>query len=224
MSFAPFEQLLRLSKAFLFAYLKGKLKMASVHIKQQPNLNELVLPGGTLKNKSDNDLVQGNDELEINRVKIDYNVQMNERKREILNKINELGRKLIKHELKEAMLDSIINNTYTELDNLSANEFTRKGQKQTVLIKQMEALSILHDTLMKYEDMIQKYQKIILDIENNKLNSYLKIANLKKEETKADDGIQGILIELQDMIKGGGTASGNPLLDDIQRELDDADY
>ncbi len=197
--------------------------MASATIKNIPNLSELTLPGMTIESKNP-DLITGNDDLEINRVKVDYNVQMNDRKREILKRVQELERKLTKHELKEAMLDRIINNTYTELDNLGANEFTRKGQKQTILIKQMEALSILHDTLIKYEDMIQKYQKILLDIENNKLNSFLKVANLKKEEEKADEGIHGVLMDLQEMIKGGGTVSGNPLLDDIQQELDDADY
>ncbi len=197
--------------------------MASATIKNIPNLSELTLPGMTIESKNP-DLITGNDDLEINRVKVDYNVQMNDRKREILKRVQELERKLTKHELKEAMIDRIINNTYTELDNLGANEFTRKGQKQTILIKQMEALSILHDTLIKYEDMIQKYQKILLDIENNKLNSFLKVANLKKEEEKADEGIHGVLMDLQEMIKGGGTVSGNPLLDDIQQELDDADY
>ncbi len=197
--------------------------MASATIKNIPNLSELTLPGMTIESKNP-DLITGNDDLEINRVKVDYNVQMNDRKRDIIKRVQELERKLTKHELKEAMIDRIINNTYTELDNLGANEFTRKGQKQTILIKQMEALSILHDTLIKYEDMIQKYQKILLDIENNKLNSFLKVANLKKEEEKADEGIHGVLMDLQEMIKGGGTVSGNPLLDDIQQELDDADY
>jgi len=194
--------------------------------KNDINLSELTLPSMTLEPKSQTgqDITSGVDDLEINRVKTDYNLQMNERKRELIKKVQDLEGKLRKHELKEGMLDKIISTTYVEMDNLGDKEFTRRGQKQTVLIKQLEALSILHDTLLKYEDMIQKYHKILMDIENNKLNSYLKVAGLKKDEEKADEGIGAVLLELQGILKGETNVTGNPLMDEIKQELADGDY
>ena len=163
-------------------------------------------------------------DLEMSRVKNEYSREMNFKKREIKEKIDSLEKKLKKHEIKEGMLDRIIAQTYTELENLGDKEFTKRGQKQTVLIKQLEALSILQDTVMKYEDMIQKYHKIMMDIENNKLNSVIKINNLKKEEEKTDEGLTDVLQELQQMLKGGTPISGNSLMDEIQQELSDGNY
>jgi hypothetical protein len=186
-----------------------------------PNLSDLRVPSD-----SKDILTSPDNDLELARVKTKYNHEMNERKNDLKKKIDHLEKKLGKHELKEGMLDMIISQTYSELENLKENEFAKRGQKQSVLIKQLEALSILHDTILKYEDMIQKYHKILMDIENNKLNSFLKIENLKKEEERADEGLGDVLQELQQMLKSGasGNLTSNSLLDEIQQELSDGDY
>jgi len=191
---------------------KNQIKLSDIQEMQACQQSEII-------NSPDND-------IELARVKSGYNQEMNKRKTDIINKIDNLEKKLKKHELKEGMLDLIIGGTYAELQNLKENEFSRRGQKQTVLIKQLEALSILHDTILKYEDMIQKYQKILMDIENNKLNGFLKIENLKKEENKADDGLNVVLHELQEMFKNnsGGSPTNNILLDEIQQELNNNNY
>ena len=191
--------------------------------KNDIKLSDLQIPGAT-----DNvpEIISSPDtDIEMARVKSNYNREMDERKNDLKKKITHLEKKLSKHELKEGMLDLIINQTYTELENLKENEFSKRGQKQSVLIKQLEALSILHDTILKYEDMIQKYHKILMDIENNKFNSFLKIENLKKEEDKTDDDISGVLQELQSLLKGGSVGvTENTLLDEIQQELADGNY
>jgi len=187
---------------------------------QLPDSNDSDSPKG----KSPEVFQSGDTDLEMARVKTNYNQEMNERKNALKLKITHLEKKLKKHELKEGMLDMIIAQTYTELENLKDNEFSKRGQKQTVLIKQLEALSIMHDTILKYEDMIQKYHKILMDIENNKLNSYIKIEGLKKEEDKADDNISSVLNELQQLLKGGATSTSNSMLEEIQKELEDGDY
>ena len=190
--------------------------------KNTVRLSDLPVPGSV---DGTNVIQSPDDNLELARVKSNYNQEMNERKRELKNKIDNLEKKLKKHELKEGMLDMIIGKTYTELQNLKENEFSRRGQKQTVLIKQLEALSILHDTILKYEDMIQKYHKILMDIENNKLNSFLKVENLKKEEDKTDDNLSAVLSDLQQLLKGGGTTlSGSSYMDEIRQELEENDY
>jgi hypothetical protein len=188
-----------------------------------PNLSDLKTSTSTT---NASDIITSSDtDLEFASVKSKYNFEMDTRKNDLKNKIEHLEKKLNKHELKEGMLDMIIGQTYTELENLKENEFAKRGQKQSILIKQLEALSVLHDTILKYEDMIQKYHKILMDIENNKLNSYLKIENLKKEEKRTDEGLGDILQELQQMLKGetGGITS-NSLLDEIQQELNDENY
>ncbi len=188
-------------------------------MKNAPRLSDLEIPG------TKDTVVLDTDDLQ--RVRTEHNVELSIRKRELLTKVQGLEKKLSKHELKEGMLDRIIAETYTEMDNLSKNEFTRRGQKQSILIKQMEALSILQQTLLNYEDMIFKYQKILIDIENNKLNSFLKIENLKKEEKINDDSIADVLLAIQEQLKIGSSNSliaANPLIDEIQKELADANY
>jgi len=194
-------------------------------MKNDIKLSDLQIPSIT-EEKSAQEIISSNDsDLEFARVKTSYNREMDIRKKEISDKIKHLEKKLGKHELKEGMLDLIIGQTYTELNNLKENEFSKRGQKQTVLIKQMEALSIIHDTILKYEDMIQKYHKIMMDIENNKLNSFLKIEGLKKEENTTDENLGAVLQELQEMLKTGGTGvTGNTLLTEIQQELADQNY
>jgi hypothetical protein len=188
-----------------------------------PNLSDLKTPMSTT---NASDIIASSDtDLEFASVKSKYNFEMDTRKNELKNKIEHLEKKLSKQELKEGMLDMIIGQTYTELENLKENEFAKRGQKQSILIKQLEALSVLHDTILKYEDMIQKYHKILMDIENNKLNSYLKIENLKKEEKQTDEGLGDILQELQQMLKGEtGSITSNSLLDEIQQELNEENY
>jgi hypothetical protein len=160
---------------------------------------------------------------------LDYNIDdarkhhrnsLEDRRLEIIKKIENLENKLQKHIFKEGMLDKIINGTYAELENLKEHEFTKRGQKQSILIKQLEALSILHDTILKYEDMIQKYHKILIDLENNKFNSYLKVEGLKKEEEKTDQDLSELLMILQEQMKSNSSNSSiNPLVDDIKKEL-----
>jgi hypothetical protein len=187
--------------------------------KAMNKLIDLEIPNGLIVQE------ESKDADELIRARSDYNTSMSIKKKEIQEKINALEKKLQKHSLKEGMLDKIINMTYTELENLKENEFTRRGQKQSILIKQLEALSILHDTILKYEDTIQKYQKILIDLENNKLNSYIKVENLRKEEKVSDDSITEVLAMIQEQIVAGSSGvASNPLLDEIQQELENDNY
>jgi hypothetical protein len=159
-----------------------------------------------------------------------YTSELSNRKVDIKNKISKLEDKIKNHSIKEGMLDKIISRTYIELENLKDNEFTRRGQKQAILIKQLEALSIIHDTLLKYEDMIQKYHKILIDLENNKLSSYIKIEGLHKEEEANDERISDVLAELHRQLKDSNNdlataATGkSSFIDEIQKELESQNY
>lgn len=158
--------------------------------------------------------------------KNEYNSSMIQTAKAVEDKIERLDKKLLKFDSKEIMLDAIIAGTHVELGNLSENEFTKRGQKQAILIKQLEALSVLHDTIMKYEDMIQRYHKVLMDIQNNKLNAYVKLENLKKEEEKSDDSLSEVLMNLQELL-GNNAESALPdisLIAEIEEELKDNNY
>ncbi len=191
--------------------------MAKIEI---PELSNLQIPDRINRTET---ITETND---TQRIRQEYTVGLSVRKREIIDKISSIERKLKKHELKEGMLDRIITETYTEMDNLKSSEFTRRGQKQSILIKQMEALSILQDTLVKFEDMIYKYQRILIDIENHKLNSFIKMENLKKEERINDDSITEVLMAIQEQLNGssGAHIGVSPMIEEIQQELRDANY
>ncbi len=193
--------------------------------KYKPNLSDIGQGQGVGMVPGKGEVIV-HDTADLHQVRTEHNTELSIRKRELISKVQLLEKKLTKNELKEAMLDRIINETYIEMDNLKENEFTRRGQKQSILIKQMEALSILQDTLLKYEDMIFKYQRVLIDIENNKLNSFIKIENLKKEEQTADENIAAIMEAVQDQLRLGQSSSAgvNPLLDEIQQELRDENY
>jgi hypothetical protein len=163
-------------------------------------------------------------DTDLNGARFTHTQEMIKRKKDIERKISQLEKKLEKHFLKEGMLDKIISGTYFELENLGDKEFTRKGQKQTVLIKQLEALSIVHDTILKYEDMIQKYHKIMIDLDNNKLNSFLKVESLKKEEKVTDDNLSELLIALQDQLRASPNAASGTFLNEIEEELKADNY
>jgi len=168
-------------------------------------------------------------DVDITSAKNKYTTELSNRKIDIKNKIIKLEDKIKNHSIKEGMLDKIISMTYIELENLKESEFTRRGQKQAILIKQLEALSIIHDTLLKYEDMIQKYHKILIDLENNKLNSYIKVESLHKEEETNDERISDVLAELHKQLKDNNNlataATGkSSFIDEIQNELESQNY
>lgn len=185
------------------------------------NLSNLSMPSTEIQSTID----QEPDSV----VRSEYNSNMIAAQQQIHQKIEVLNSKLKKFESKENMLDTIIAETHVELSNLKENEFTKRGQKQSILIKQLEALSVLHDTIMKYEDMVQKYHKVIMDIQNNKLNAFLKLENLKKEEEKSDDSLSEVLMHLQEVLGAGGKNPNSlntnaTLIAEIETELQDSNY
>ena len=158
-----------------------------------------------------------------------YDHDIEKRIDEITAKIDNLEKKIQKLTLKEAMIDSIINRTNTELQNLNENEFTRRGQKQSVLIKQLEAHSILQDTLIKWETMLQNYHKILIDIENNKLSNFYKIMQLSKEEKETDKELSEVLEELNKQLLNKPSEDSvsegfSSLISDVEKELKENNF
>ena len=103
---------------------------------------------------------------------------------------------------------------------------------QTNLMKQLESFGLLKDIIIKYEDMIQKYRKILIDLKEKKIGNRLKIASLMKEEEEKESDLTAILADVQNLISSEKTDftdnslknNNNQLLEEIQNELQQEGY
>lgn len=165
---------------------------------------------------------------------INYKLYSNDlaiQKKAIQAKINNYESKLVDLEIKETMLNNIITRTNSTLENIVPSNFKWIGQTQVNLMKQLENLGLLKDIIIKYEDMIFKYRKILLEINEKDLGNRIRINTVLQEEIKDEDNISTVLADIQNLIKineNGNPAeidqSGQLLLQDIQKELQSKDY
>jgi len=187
----------------------------------QVNLSNIKLPG------TEEEPSKNLSQEEHHKLNFDKNTDII--KHEIELKITQMNRKIERFHNKESILDKMISMTNQEIESLSPTEFTRRGQKQAILLKQLEALSVLNDTILKYEDSIQKYNKMIIDIENNKLKTFISIKSISKEEINEEMDLKKLLVEVQELIKNGSTGSNGELgnqgmLSEIETELIENNY
>ena len=161
-----------------------------------------------------------------------YSTDLNTQKIAIQEKINNYERKLVDLEIKEGMLNNIITRTNATLENIDPSNFKWVGQTQSNLMKQIENLGLLKDIIIKYEDMIFKYRRILLEINEKDLGNRIKINSLLVEEKKDEDSINTVLSDIQLLLQrepnqdnlDTSTNSGDLILQNIQQELKDNDY
>jgi len=162
----------------------------------------------------------------------DYSNNLNNQKEAIQAKIENYERKLLDLEIKENMLNNIITRTNATLENIDPSNFKWLGQTQSNLMKQLENLGLLKDIIIKFEDMIFKYRKILLEINEKDLGNRIKINSLLVEEQKEEESINTVLSDIQNLLHNTNEASDgseingpeNLLLQNIQKELQDNDY
>ncbi len=128
-----------------------------------------------------------------NRFFLNYKNELDSQKDKINDKIRNIESKLIILNNKESIINTIINKLNIELENIDPKHFKAVGQLRTTLNKQLESLSLIIDMIVKLEDMIQKYRKMIIDIENQKINNFIK---LQKEEQEIEGDISKILLQI----------------------------
>jgi hypothetical protein len=171
---------------------------------------------------------------------INYNIysqDLNTQKAAIQSKIEAHERKLVDLEIKETMLNNIITRTNATLESIDPGNFKWIGQTQANLMKQIENLGLLKDIIIKYEDMIFKYRKVLLEINEKDLGNRIRISTVLQEEKKEEENINTVLADIQEMLKGGVTDttitsdnqdtqsdSGQLLLQSIEKELLENDY
>lgn len=118
------------------------------------------------------------------------NVQLNY----ISSKINECEKKLTSLKGKEEIINNMILKTNNQIERYSdENNWKLVGINNSQILIQFETLSMVQEMLCKYEDMIQRYIKMSIDIENHKINAYVKIVGTRKEEKTTEEGFESIM-------------------------------
>jgi len=171
-----------------------------------------------------------------------YSEEVQEDIEAIQNKLNSLQSKLVSLEIKEQIINNIITRTNATLESIDPKNFKWIGQTQSNLMKQIESLGLVKDIVIKYEDMILKYRKMLNDIKERKINNRLKLANLFKESEEKETNVAMVLEEVQGLlasqnIGSNGTSTinttgenqdssneDNPFLNEIIKELKEENY
>jgi len=164
-----------------------------------------------------------------------YSENLDSQRNAIQVKIDNYERKLVDLEIKEGMLNNIITRTNATLENIDPSNFKWMGQTQSNLMKQIENLGLLKDIIIKFEDMIFKYRRILLEINEKDLGNRIKINSLIVEEKKDEDNINTVLSDIQLLlqrepnqndleISDNSNNSSDLILQNIQQELKDNDY
>ncbi len=113
---------------------------------------------------------------------------------------------------KEEILNKMINTTNLQMENTPKDNYKLIGTYQGILLKQFESLQMWQEATMKYEDLIQRYIKMKIDIENHKLSNFAKIKNLHKAGEEAEEGFDTLLKNMHNL-------TSNPTgIIDIQKE------
>lgn len=165
-----------------------------------------------------------------------YSNNLDDQKQFIKTKIDNTEIKLKNVDNKQETLNVMITRTALEIkDNSSQRNFQKRSQLEKVYQLQIESLSFLVEMGMKYEDLIYKYQKMLRDIENDKVTSYAKIKAAEKSvqnKEDADTTSDSIKLakELHEFMNQAGkqiknsSNEGNPMLEKAKERLEIKGY
>lgn len=156
---------------------------------------------------------------------LNYQYNLNEQVTYIKNKMESYEIKLTSLKSKEKIIDDMIRRS-----NMLVEKYTNESNFKLVsihsntILTQFETLSQVQEMLIKYEDMIQKYIKMVVDIENHKINAYTKLTNNKKEDEKNEEGYEKLMSAMhalvQEKAEGHTSDVSHPaLLDTVTEQL-----
>ena len=147
-----------------------------------------------------------------------YENNISIQKTEIEKKIRNMEQKLISLNNKESIINTLISKINMELENVDPKHFKAISQIRTTLNKQFETLSLIIEMIIKIEDSIQKYRKMLIDIENQKINNFIKLTS---EQEEAADDINKVLFQINNQFNEikNLKSNDNPLLSDAIKEL-----
>jgi len=129
-----------------------------------------------------------------------YSASLNERINYINDKIKSSEIKITALKTKESIIDTMIDRTNALVEKYhSEKNFKLAGINSSYILTQFETLSQVQEMLIKYEDMIQKYIKMSIDIENHKLNAHVKLSSVKVESVN-DEGYEKLMGKIHEMM------------------------
>ena len=156
-----------------------------------------------------------------------YGNNLNKQINYIQDKILEAERKITSLKTKEKIIDDMIDRTNRLVEKYNDEKnYKLSGINSSHILTQFETLSQVQEMLIKYEDMIQKYIKMSIDIENHKINAFAKLNSTKKENEKNDDGYGKIMEAMHELMRsndevniGINGPTNEALLDSVKESL-----
>jgi len=153
---------------------------------------------------------------------INYGFNLNKQLNYIADKITEAEIKITKLKTKEKIIDDMINRSNDAVERYN-NEKNYKlaGINSSHILTQFETLAQVQEMLIKYEDMIQKYIKMTIDIENHKINAHVKLTNAKKEDSKNEDSYEKLMGQMHELVNNQNhpSAGPGPMMDSVKEQL-----
>jgi len=139
-----------------------------------------------------------------------YSDNLNAQKENIKTKILNMNNKISTLNTQSSFVEKNIKNKQVFLENMDQGNFTAIRKIENAIVFQMDINSKIHDNIIKYEGLIQSYTKYLLDIENNRLNGYIKIGQLNKESETTNKEFMKMSKEIHKLISGGSGGNAHP--------------
>ncbi len=145
----------------------------------------------------------------------------------IQTKIQASERKLTSLKSKETIINNMITRTGLKIEKAIEEDNQKIATiNQKYVLDYFETLAMVQEMIMKYEDLIYRYVKMKLDIENNKINAYVKLKAANKAEKGSDGDYNEMVEAFQEMVKNQGSGGVNgtngtntDMLEHVKNEL-----
>jgi len=154
---------------------------------------------------------------------VNYSRNLNDQIKYINMKIKDYELKLTALKNKELIIDDMINRSNEQVQYyIQAKNMKVAGIHQGYILTQFETLGQVQEMLIKYEEMINKSVKMLIDLENHKINSFVKIAASKKQEKSTDDDYGKLMNAMQKLVTKDNKEHNNlenPMLETVREQL-----
>ena len=151
---------------------------------------------------------------------VNYGNNLNKQHEYIEQKISKAEIKITSLKSKESIIDNMITRGNNQVEKYhSENNFKLAGIHSSHILTQFETLAQVQEMLIKYEDMIQKYIKMNIDIENHKINAFVKLNSSKKAESKNEEGYDKLMGAVHELMMGNQQDATNVMTDTVRRQL-----
>lgn len=138
----------------------------------------------------------------------DYNKNLEDIKKNISTKLKNIGNRIVILNTQVEFVEKAIKSKQNVLERMNPENITGMRKMEQSIIYSIEISGKIHESIIKYENLIQSYTKNLTDIENNKLTAYTKIRTLDKEEIATDKEYVKMMKELHDSLNHNMNTNG----------------